>query len=152
VDLTFREKSILGSLAFTIVLFTYYFSKVFQVITIGTSEALLGLPLLVIGVVIVLVIVEAVYYTAIALHKKPEDPDERDNVIQARATRVAYWVLISGSFLAVGHLMFGSFFQRAGIEDVLATPIMSANLVLFSVILAEITGFAMQLYYYRRGI
>jgi hypothetical protein len=29
---------------------------------------------------------------------------------------------------------------------------MSANLVLFSVILAEITGFAMQIYYYRRGI
>jgi hypothetical protein len=151
MDLTFREKSVLGSLIFTTVLFTYYFFEVFQVVTVGSSEALLDLPFLVVGVLIVLVIVETVYHAVVAVHGKPEELDERDKLIEARATKISYRVLLGGSFLAVGHLMLSNFVEHVGRQEILTTPIMTANLVLFSVILAEICGFALQLYYYRRG-
>ena len=153
MDLSFREKSIAGSLIITVGLFGYYFIKVFEVLVERSSERLQELPALLLGIVIAVVVVEIAYQAAIALNSgNADETDERDSLIAARSTRVAYFVLAAGSVTTIGHAtLAGVFAERVG-DTVMASPIMTANFVLVSFILAEITGFAMQLFYYRRGI
>ena len=151
MDLSFQEKSILGSLIINVGLFGYYFFKVFEVFIYGTSEALLALPFILIGVVAAVVAVEIVYHVVIALASRPQDEDERDRLIEAKATRIAYFVLAAGCLTAVGHSLFAVFIGNSSIDRTIQNPIMTANLVVLSFILAEVVGFAMQLYYYRRG-
>ena len=152
MDMTFQEKSIAGSLLFIAVLFSYYFSEVYQVVSADSAEGLIRLPFIAIGVVVALIVLEAVYHAVIAVHRKPEDPDERDALIEARASRIGYFVLLAANIFVVGHLMLNGIFEFAGRDDVLGTPIMAANFVLFSIIIAEIARFAAQLVFYRRGV
>ena len=151
MDLSFQEKSIAGSLAITCLLFGWYFSQVFEVLMSDSSEAVASLPLVLIGVVIAVVIVEIVYHTVIALASRPEEEDERDRLIEARATRIAYFVLATGCILTIGHTLLGVYFEADIGRRIIINPVMTANYILMSFILSEITGFAMQLYYYRRG-
>ena len=151
MDLSFQEKSIAGSLVFTLLLFGYYFSKVFQAFTSDSSEPIMALPFVLIGVVVVLVAIETVYHIAIALRAKSIDEDERDKLIEMKATRISYFVLAAGAFTAIGQATLSVFFGDSVDARLVHNPIMTANIVLFSFILAEITGFALQLYYYRRG-
>jgi hypothetical protein len=151
MDMTFQEKSILGSLTFTVVLFGYYFIKFFQLVITESSDAIEALPAVMIEVVVALIIVEASYHSIIAIGKKSAEPDEREQLIAARATQISYYVLVSVCIFAVGHLMFDTVFASAGRASILTTPLVSANLVLFAIILAEITGFGVQLFYLRRG-
>ena len=152
MDWSFQEKSICGSLVVTAGLFSYYFLKVFEVLASGTSSAVYGLPFVLIGVIIAMVVVEVVYHVLIALRSEPETEDERDRLIEARATRYSYFVLVAGCVTTVGHAMFAGFFDAAGQADLLHSPIMITNFIILSFVLAEVVGFAMQLYYYRRGI
>ena len=152
MDLSFQEKSILGSLIITIGLFGFYFIEVFQAVTAENSSAMVSLPFVLVGVVIAVVAVEVVYHVLIALVSKPEDEDERDKLIEAKATRISYFVLAVGCLMAVGHSMISVFFEDSVTTRVVANPILTANLVILAFILAEVVGFAMQLYYYRRGV
>ena len=153
MDLSFREKSIAASLLLTLVLFAYYFSKVFKVLAADSSESVQNLPAVLIGVVVMMVVVEAVFHTVIAIAARGNDrDDERDRLIEAKATRIAYFVLVAGCVTTIGHATLSGLFPERVAPSVLANPIMTANLVLFSFILAEITGFTMQLVYYRRGV
>ena len=151
MDLSFQEKSILGSLVITLGLFGYYFFKVFEVFMYGTSETSLSLPFILIGVVAAVVAVEIVYHILIALASKPETEDERDKLIEAKATRISYFVLAAGCLTAVGHSMISVFAEDSALDRTIQNPIMTANLIILAFILAEVVGFAMQLYYYRRG-
>lgn len=152
MDLSFQEKSILGSLVITVIVFAYYFLEVFKVFTADTSYAAASLPPLLIGVVIAIVIIEAVYHSLIALRSRPEREDERDRLIEAKATRIAYYVLVTGCVLTIGHATISAYLYQDVPGRALAGPIITANFVLFFFIVAEIVGFAMQLYYYRRGV
>lgn len=152
MDLTFQEKSLIGTLTATLLLFGYYFTEVFQVITEYSLESLARLPFLMIGVILVFVAVEAIYHIVIALHSKPEGTDERDKEIERRAARISYFVLFCGCFLTMGHVLLNMFIDYGAQEPTLTTPVMTVNLILLSVVLAEVTGFSLQLYYYRRGV
>ena len=54
--------------------------------------------------------------------------------------------------MTVGHTLISVFRENSGAELVLHNPILTANFIILSFILAEVVGFAMQLYYYRRGV
>ena len=151
MDLSFQEKSILGSLIITVGLFGYYFLKVFKILTSGSSADALMLPSILIGVVVAVVVVEIVYHILITLRSEPMD-DERDKLIEAKATRYSYIVLVAGCLTTVGHSLFSVLAQEPAQERLIQAPIMFANLIIFSFIIAEIVGFSMQLYFYRRGV
>lgn len=152
MDLSFQEKSIAGSLIITIALFGWYFLQVFNVLTSDSSEAAAVLPMVLVGVVVAVVLVEIVYHVVIALASRPDDHDERDRLIEARATRISYFVLVTGCITTIGHTLLNVYFEPDVTDRLLVNPIMTANYILLSFILAEIVGFGMQLYYYRRGI
>lgn len=152
MDLSFQEKSIAGSLIITVVLFGWYFLQVFKVLAGDSSETSDVLPLVLIGVVVTLILVEIIYHVLIAVGSRPEDGDERDALIEAKATRIAYFVLAAGCITTIGHTILNASIEPDMADRVYVNPIMTANYILLSFILAEITGFAMQLYYYRRGV
>ncbi len=152
MDWSFQEKSILGSLVITLAAFGYYFLQAFKVFTGASSAAALSLPFVLIGVVAVVIVVEIVYQAVLAIRSRPEGADERDRLIEAKATRIAYFVLATGAVVAAGHALLSVFFTESVEARIVSQPVFTANLIIFSFILAEVVGFALQLYYYRRGV
>ena len=142
MNISFKEKSLWTSLIITIVIFGYYFSRVFSALnqpTVDTS----GLITLFIGVVFAMIVLEIVsHITLTAIYKKEASDfnDERDKLIELKAIRISYYILILGVFQAVVSLLMGK------------APIMSTNIILLFFVVAQIAGDITQLVYYRKGI
>lgn len=152
MDMSFQEKSILGSLVITLCLFGAYFIQVFKVFTADSSGAVAVLPFTLIGIVVAVVVVEVIYHIAIALASRDEGEDERDRLIEAKATRFSYYILATGSITAAGYMLISAFLDHSAGDSSFQTLIAAANMIIFSFILSEVVGFALQLYYYRRGV
>ena len=133
--MTFREKTLWSSLVSTVVLYAYYFWRVLQ-IGDGDPGRVGGLFL---QIVLVMIVLQIAITAAMAIHRRPEKPDERDRRISMLATRYAYYVLMTGVWgaLTVGAMSFGTFWV--------------AHAALLAIVLAEITRCAGQLVHYRRG-
>ncbi len=93
-----------------------------------------------ISIIILIVVVEIILHILLAGFHRPEAEDERDQLIELRATRNAYYLLVAG--VVTANIAF----------LVLAAPILVAHIILFFFILAESVAFITQLFYYRRGI
>jgi hypothetical protein len=138
MNLSYREKSIMGSLAAILVGYGYYFAAIFR----GSRPPELngGSVALLISAVFVIVVIEVVSQIVIALASRVEPKDERDVLIERKAYRNAYILLIAGLFLWMGTVvLFG------------LTPYLSVNLVLLSVVVSETVKLLTQVFFYRRG-
>lgn len=139
MSLSYREKSIWGSLAVTTGVFGYYFATV-----LGLAHTFPGGDLArLISAVFVLVVIQVGTQIVIALDSEPDiqRPDERDQLIASKAYRNAYFALASGAFLLI---MYAIVFQMR--------PFMTVNLMLFFMVLSEIVKSLSQLFYYERGV
>jgi hypothetical protein len=140
MDLSYQEKSILGSLLAVGVVFGYYFATVLRDISRSEFDcASLPIGRLVLAVVAI-VVIEIVYHILLALESKPEPKDERDTLIASKAYRNAYFLLSAGIFVVMCAVMLAF------------KPFLIVNLVLFVWVLAELAQFVTQLFYYRRGL
>ncbi len=149
MDLSYQEKSILGSLAAMVVVYGYYFANVLR----DTSQPAFGggsLARLVFAVVAIIVI-EIVYHIVLALETKVEPKDERDILIECKAYRNAYFLLATGAFLVIGAVIMAGLASDSAPTRIMVTPFLTVNLVLFFMVLAELAKFLTQLFYYRRG-
>jgi hypothetical protein len=136
--MSFREKSAWISLLSMAGIYAVYFWSLFPSMWRPAGSAFGGL----LGTVIVLVIVQTVLTIAIAL-STPKDTkaplDEREKLIELRATRFAYAVLAGSVACAC---FFGGF----------KPPIVfNANALLFMLVVAEILRSGSQIVQYRRG-
>ena len=136
---SFHEKSIWISLITISLIFGYYFVRVFMMASQDEINVVENIVLL-ISVIVMVIIVEVVFHIIIALKDRPEALDERDRMIELKATRNAYFVLV-----------FGIFLPMAGIAAQVR-PFIVAHVIMFIFVLSEITKFLTQLFYYRRGI
>lgn len=88
------------------------------------------------------IVIEVIAHIVLYL-KFPRDArtprDEREQLIDLKATRIAAYVYVVASFLAVGTMHLGA--NRIGI----------ACNVLLAFVLAEIINYATRIYYYRRS-
>jgi hypothetical protein len=136
LGLTFREKSLWVQLVSIAGIYIYYFWKVIE-IGDGNPGRVAGLF---IGVVAVMVVSQIVVHAAMAIHRRPEVLDERDQRIALAATRHAYYVLMTGAWcaLTVCAMSVGTFWV--------------AHAGLLAIVVAEITRCATQLVHYRRGV
>jgi hypothetical protein len=137
--MSFKEKSIWISLIATALIFGYYAIRVFQIETnqnVGHAE----MVLFTLTIIISIIVVEIVSHILLAIAHRPETADERDEAIELKATRIAYFLLVIGVFAAVGQFWFSP------------TPPFICHILLFSFILAEIASDITRLVYYRRGI
>ncbi len=136
---SFQEKSIWISLITISLNFGYYFDRVFKMATQDEINVVENIVLL-ISVIVMVIIVEVVFHIIIALRNKPQALDERDRLIELKATRNAYFVLAFGIFLPIACI-------AASVR-----PFIVAHVIMFIFVLSEIVQFLSQLLYYRRGI
>ena len=138
--MSFREKSAWVSFICIAVVFGIYFSTVFHVLPDWwRARDSFHLFLRLVGALVVL---EIILHVAIAIQSPREarsPKDEREQLIDLRATRVAFRVLLVGTFAAIGTLhMPGNRLDMA-------------HVMLLSIVIAELTRFGMQIVYHRRG-
>jgi hypothetical protein len=150
MDLSYQEKSILGSLVAVVVVYGYYFASVLRGATrpeFGAGS--LGRLML---AVIAIVVIEIVYHIALALESNPEPKDERDILIECKAYRNAYFLLATGASLVMGYVIVAGLARDAAPTRIIVAPFLTVNLVLFCLVVAELVKFLTQLFYYRRGL
>lgn len=144
MNISYREKSIWVSLLSTLFIFGYYFYSAFSILrTPYANMHMFALMGLFIGVMVWMIIVQIVLHIILAIVNRAEaekDEDERDKLIDLKATKVSYYLLILGVWVTIFSLF------------VLQSPAWTATILLFISILAELVGFAVQLFYYRRGV
>jgi len=136
--MSFQEKSAwISFVSIALVFFTYFAKVVF--VSAGRRGDSFHVFLVLLAALVVL---EVVLHVAIALQspRAARTPkDERERLIDMKATRLAFPVLLAGAFAAMGtmHLDAGRWVM--------------AHVMLFGVVLAELTRLGAQIVYHRRG-
>jgi hypothetical protein len=139
---SYEEKSIWINLVTTLLIFGGYFFLAFQVFSSAVVPDFLLIGLFVVTIVLY-TIVQIILQSVLAVaHVKEAEAggDERDNLIELKATRISYFILVFGIWVA-GFSMFQ--FNSA---------LVMANIIMFFFILAESVAYVLQLRYHRRGI
>ena len=150
MDLSYQEKSILGSLIAMIAVYGYYFSSVVRHADRSEFDAgSLGRLML---AVIAIIVIEIVYHILLAIESKVEPKDERDILIECKAYRNAYFLLVVGAGLVITWVIVAGLIRDAAPTQLILTPFITVNLVLFAMVAAELVKFLTQLFYYRRGV
>ena len=142
LNLSFEEKSTWVSLAIILIVFTGYFSQVYDGLLNGTLDRATVSGLFM-GAVITVIILEIVLHIVIAAfnHKDADQHrDERDRLFTMKAGNISGWVLGIAVLMIAAHTF---------IQDLDSTWV--ANLLLFAVFVSQVTSYTLQLVYYRRG-
>ena len=142
MNLSYREKIIWISLSSTVLIFGYYFFQAFKVFNNPDVENTTLISLF-ISVVILISIIQVILIIILSIANKKEAEkggDEREKLIEAKATKISYFILSAGAWVtAFGILLTSSAF-------------ILINVLILFLVLAEIIGFSLQLIYYKRGI
>jgi len=150
MDLSYQGKSILGSMFAMLVVYGYYFAAVLH--DIGRPEfdgrSLWRLMLAVIAIIVI----EITYHIVLAMESKAEPKDERDILIECKAYRNAYFLLAVAAGLAISWVIVAGLVREVAPARIIITPFLTVNLVLFSMVIAEMVKFLTQLFYYRQGL
>jgi hypothetical protein len=150
MDLSYQEKSILGSLLAVVVVYGYYFAAVLR--DAARPEFDNGSLGRLMVAVIAIIVIEIGYHIVLALESKPEPKDERDILIESKAYRNAYFLLATGAGLIVTWVIVAGLVRDVAPTRVILTPFILVNFVLFAMVLAELVKFLTQLFYYRWGV
>ena len=139
MEMSFREKSAWISFVLIVLVFGPYFWLVGRQL-MGGAHVHAGTQF---GLILLFIILEIVVHIAIAI-QSPRDAeapiDERENLIDLKATRVAFYVLFGGALMSIFTMHFR------------VTVWILSQFVLFSIVIAELVKFASQIIFYRRGI
>lgn len=150
MDLSYQEKSILGSLVALIVAYGFYFGAMLRHLgERGAEGASLGRLVV---AVIVIIAIETVYNIVLALETKPQPKDERDVMIAGKAYRNAYFLLYFGAGTIMTCALGLAAIDGATPMRITVTPFLILNTMLLLLVSAEIVKFLTQLFYYRQGL
>jgi archaellum biogenesis protein FlaJ (TadC family) len=136
--MSFREKSAWTSFISLAIVFGIYFWNTARILARrpAVSDFTLFFSLLV-----ALIVVEIVLHLLIAI-RSPKDArapkDERERLIELKATRTAFFVLMVGALASIGTMHL-----RAGTWEM-------AHAVLLAIVVAELARFGKQIILYRR--
>lgn len=146
MNFSFKEKGLLVSLVVTVAVFGWYFLGAFNGMQLQPD-----LPSLteIIGLLILLIVFESIAQASIASIFRNEAEDERDRLITRVSYRNSYWVISAGVWLLLVQLLSSEQFDY---DSVLVTPNGVFHVLLLAFVLAEITNFVTQFYYYRKGV
>jgi hypothetical protein len=150
MDLSYQEKSILGSVFALIVAYGFYFGTMFRHLGERGAEGE-GLGRLILAVIVIIVI-ETVYNIVLALESKPQPKDERDVVIAGKAYRNGYFFLYFGAGTIMTCALGLAAIDGATPMRITISPFVILNTVLLILVAAELVKFLTQLFYYRRGL
>jgi len=137
----FREKSAWISMLSMLVIYGFYFGTLVAT-TAAPQSGNLAYGLTLVQTVVVLIVAQVALHIAVAIHKPTEAQlprDEREKLIDLKATRIAFYGLASGVVVAC---LFGS----------LNPPVFfNTNSLLLILVTSEIVRSGSQIIYYRLG-
>lgn len=139
--MSFREKSAWISLATYLLVYGWYFWALASAMMAGNADTAHFMNLLV-GSVFFLIQLEIVLHVIAAIQSPKEamaPEDERERLIELKATRIAYFVVSSGAVFAVGAIFFG------------VDNFHVANGLFFALVLSVLAKCGSQVIYYRLG-
>lgn len=148
MDMSFQEKSAWGSLIILALVSYWFFPAALDIAGNSTNPA--ELYVLMIGCVVTLIIFEVIYHTIIAVAGRTghTDRDERDRLFVMRAERNAMFILWTGLFWIVGHIL-----MSAATEEVASLSMLEiAVWILFALSASEFAKLATQVWYYRASV
>ena len=113
-------------------------------------EALRAFTGLSVAAVIMIVVLQVAGHILIAVASKAEGGGERDRLIEMRSDQVLGIVLGIGVISTVGHILAAGFLEQPSVVA-LASPFGILNLLVASLVIAEICACATRIWLYRRG-
>ena len=146
MSLSYKEKSLLGSLAVTLLVFGWYLSGAFATLSLNPQPPEVSS---IIALVIWFGVFEAIIRGFLAIGKTEPLEDERDKLIEQFSNGYAYGLVCVCLFLLMGQILFSDWFNSS---SALSTPNGTFHLLLTIFVLGEVTNFGVQLYYQRRGL
>jgi len=151
MDFSFKEKSVIVSLVVTLLIFGWYFYRVFFNLALTANEALSVSDL--IGIITLIVILEIVIHAFVAIREKSPVENERDKLIELVSCRNGYWTLCVGIWFLFIHLIIEGSATWFNLYHnlIFMSPSYLAHLLLLFFVLAEVVFFVTQIYYYRKG-
>lgn len=147
MNLSFNEKSAIGTLIAITAIGTLYFHSAWQMWQAGVLEPQSNFGLAT-GLTVLLVIVLIAYHILIAVISRPENDDERDRLIAWRAGNAGGLVLGIGVIGVVLHVLIGSLWN----DPVAASPVLIVNALMAVVFMATVVELLLTLVFYRRGV
>ena len=137
--MSFREKSAWISLILVLAVFIPFFWNSYRQFSgeLSNSQALS----VAVWLLVAFVVLEIVLHAVIALqapHDARSPKDERERLIEMRATRVAFQVLVLGALAGVGSV------------HLTRSPWVVQQVVLLAIVLAELVKFGAQVFLFRR--
>lgn len=146
-DLSFQEKSALGTLTANLVVGALYFSSAWNLWRADQFSTPIMLKLA-FGYVLVLIIGLVIYHAVVAAIDRPESDDERDRLIGWRSAAIGGIVLGFGVFAVIVHVVGGALFG----SQATTSPMFIANALLLAVLVATVAELGAKLWFYRRGL
>jgi hypothetical protein len=144
------ESTIWSSLIITVAASVYFFGKVFGAYADGTPLGVEEIARLGLAMVVIIVAIEVAFNIAMTVWCKGEpQTDERDELIAAKAARNAYYVLVTGIIMLIGHAGLASLLGY--IDDLLLDLPLAIVMGIFALVVAEVTHFISRIVYYRIG-
>jgi len=137
-DISFQEKQIIVTLISTLVIFGSYFVLSFNMLA-QPEVPEFSIIFIFMFAVAVLIAVQVGIQTIIAIFAKHEEPDERDQLIELKATRISYFVLVVGVWVTASTPLFWS------------SVFLILNVMILAFMLSAVVGQVAQLVMYRRG-
>ena len=139
--MSFREKSAWISFVSIMVVFGAYFWNAARIAG-HQVDSHTGF-MIEVGLIAAFVVIEIVLHIAVAMQSPQEaraPRDEREWLIELKATRVAFQVLVVGALAGVGMM------------HVTRSVWVMGQHVLLAIVLAELIRFGMQILHFRRGV
>jgi uncharacterized membrane protein len=139
--MSFREKSAWISFISIALVSSLYFSKIAHVLVTGRGRG--GAAPVFLGLVALLIVLEVALHIAIAMqspHEARTPKDERERLIEMKATRIAFPVLLVSVFAAIGTLHLPG-----------SSRFLMADAILLAIVVGQLTRFGAQIVYHRRG-
>ena len=153
MNTSFQEKSTWISMLATTAVATWFFSQSIPLIfleELANREALRAFTGLSIAAVAMIVVLQIVGHILAAVIAKPEGEDERDRLIGMRSDQVGGIVLNVGVIATVGHILAAGFLDQPSVVA-LAAPFGILNMLVASMVIAEICASLTRIWLYRRG-
>lgn len=151
--ISFQEKSTWISLLATSAVAAWFFSQSIPLVfaaDLPNKAQLAAFTSLSVVAVVMLVILQVIAHILVAIISKHEDADERDARINMRSDQVGGIVLGIGVFSTIAHILAAGFVEQESVVA-LGSPFGILNMLVASLVIAEVVACLVRIWMYRRG-
>ncbi len=151
--MSYKEKSIVLSLLITLYLIYAYYSGLISLAdnNLLNEESFKALLMRTTTFIITLAIVGHIIMAIIHAKEANNDDDERDKLIEMKSSQSAYLILVLGVIFTVMQVQLGEYVSGGINFNSLSMGYNMIHCIIMSLLLAEVSRYSYQLFYYRRG-